>query len=247
MHFVTDKLSERGGRPINEDACDYATVAGRAYCWVLADGLGGHGGGERASRLAVEHVLAAFHQHPTLAPDTLHTCLEAAQHAILTGQHHDLRFSEMRTTVVILLSDGQAALWAHVGDSRLYFLRAGRVIFQTRDHSVPQALADGGEISPKAIRHHEDRNRLLRSLGTETFRPEIASQPVLLEAGDAFLLCSDGFWEYVLETEMEVDLAKSSTATTWLARMKNRLLQRVGPKPDNKHDNYSAIAVLAEK
>jgi serine/threonine protein phosphatase PrpC len=146
----------------------------------------------------------------------------------------------MRTTLVVLASDGQRARWAHVGDSRLYHLRGGRIASQTLDHSVPQALARAGEIRPDEIRCHEDRNRLLRTLGNEDeARPTVLGEPVLLEPDDAFLLCTDGFWEFVTEAEIEVTLAKAATPEDWLTTMATRLLNRADPG----HDNYTAVAV----
>ena len=243
MRFTTAAISSPGGRPYNEDAWSSEQVDANAGCWVVADGLGGHGGGEVASRIAVEQVLAAFRRDATLAPETLQGYLEAAQTAILNGQKTARRLSGMRTTIVILLSDFHAALWSHVGDSRLYHFRAGRVSSQTRDHSVPQALVDAGLIPPEAVRSHEDRNRLLRSLGNvDNLQPTIAEQPLMLEEKDAFLLCTDGFWEYVLETEMETDLAKAQEPEGWLGRMEARLQGRALAW----HDNYSAVAVLVQ-
>jgi len=115
---------------------------------------------------------------------------------------------------------------------------------QTRDHSVPQALVDAGALQPDMIRNHPDRNQLLRSLGSPgPLHPTLLGHPVALAAGDAFLLCSDGFWEYVLEAEMEQELAEASNPQTWLSRMEARLLWRAPAW----HDNYTAIVVLVNE
>jgi len=245
MKFVAEVLSRKGGRRKNEDWCDFALSDG-AGCWAVADGLGGHRGGEVASRLAVEAVLDAFARGPReAAPDTVRTLLRRAQDAVVARQEEDPALASMRTTLTVLVADeetGQAA-WGHVGDSRLYFFRSGAVVEQTRDHSVPWALAEAGDISPDDVRFHEDRDRLLRVLGKgEDFRPETVKRARLVKPGDAFLLCVDGFWEYVTETEMEADLAKSETPGEWLRFMERRLLARAG----EKHDNYTAAGVFAE-
>jgi serine/threonine protein phosphatase PrpC len=100
-------------------------------------------------------------------------------------------------------------------------------------------LCKAGEITPAQIRFHEDRNRLLRSLGNSGFNPTIRENSAPLEPQDAFLLCSDGFWEYVNEREMEADLATAPGPKDWLTSMEARLKARV----KSEHDNYSAIAV----
>ena len=149
--------------------------------------------------------------------------------------------AQMRTTAVIAISDFRSIIWGHIGDSRLYYFRTGRIDSQTRDHSVPQALCNAGEIKPADIRFHEDRNRLLRALGAnERCEPSIGKAPRSLEASDALLLCSDGFWEYVIESEMEDDRRAADNPKEWLRRMETRLVQRAR----GEHDNYSAVAVF---
>src|SRR5690606_19818606 len=128
-----------------------------------------------------------------------------------------------------------------VGDSRLYRFSGGSVAEQTDDHSVPQMLVAAGDIRVEEIRFHEDRNKLLRSLGTaEGFRPALRDRPFSLTPGEVFLLLSDGFWEYITEIAMTAELAKSATPEEWLRRMELRL--RTAASGD--FDNYSAIAVF---
>jgi serine/threonine protein phosphatase PrpC len=240
MSFVTDSLSRIGGRELNEDSYGFLEM-NNAACWVVADGLGGHRGGETASRIAVDAALASFHVTPEFSTAALQRHLEAAQEAVLKAQKDQPTLSTMRTTIVVLLTDSLRVLWAHVGDSRLYCLENGHIVFCTKDHSVVQAMVSAGELSPSQIRHHEDRNRLLRCLGnSETdFRPTILSEARTLYRGTAFLLCTDGFWESVTEPEMEVDFAKGEGIRDWLALMEDRLLERV----TENNDNYTTIAV----
>jgi serine/threonine protein phosphatase PrpC len=244
MNFVTSHLCEQGGRAINQDAWDAQSSPSGTHCWVLADGLGGHGGGEVAARVAVEEAIRAFERTSEFSPKTLRNCIDAAQAAILAQQKGTEALAAMRSTLVLLLADNRAALFAHVGDSRLYHLRTGRIIRQTADHSVPQALVAAGDLRPEGIRHHEDRNRLLRALGEPGDpRPTIESRPCPLLPGDAFLLCTDGFWEYVHETEIEADFAKADDPDSWLVLMHERLRARA----DSGNDNYTAVAVFVEK
>ncbi len=240
MRFDTEILSKPGGRERNEDRCGFVSLD-QAACWILADGLGGHGGGEIASEIAVKSVLEEFQHSPECSRVALLAYMEKAAEALRKQQSQDLRLAQMRTTAVVLVSDFNGALWAHMGDSRLYYLRQGSIAFQTRDDTVPQALCDAGKIGPDEIRFHSDRNRLLRALGNNSeAKPTVEQKPVALLSGDAFLLCSDGFWEYVTETEMEADFASSSTSCEWLARMEQRLLKRVV----DGHDNYSAVGIF---
>ncbi len=195
MIFTTSTLSEPGGRSVNQDCTGYKILPEFAF-WVLADGLWGHQGEELASKIAVEHVLSSFEARPKMTGAALTEHLEAAQSAIVARLEKDYRISGMKTTIVVLVSDGRSALWAHVGDSRLYHFRKGVIISQTKDHSVPQALANAGDILSEEIRFHEDRDRLLRSLGKKgDLRPAFNDAPVTLKSKDIFMLCTDGFWE----------------------------------------------------
>jgi serine/threonine protein phosphatase PrpC len=227
------------GRPENQD-CAGSQQANGLACWVLADGLGGHRGGSTAARIAVDTVLRAFADSPACRPDTVRSYLEAADAAICDGRRATPELRGMRSTAVVLVAGPGEAVWGHVGDTRLYHFRDGRLAAQTSDHSVPQALVGHGEIAPAGIRFHEDRGRLLRSLGTgESLRPTIVDAPRPLSPGDAFLLCTDGFWEYVLEDQMEKELGAAASARDWLDRM-CRILPAA---PDPDRDNYSATAI----
>lgn len=239
--FKTAILTHPGGRPGNEDFAECYQAPGGESCWLVADGLGGHYGGEVASQTAVKSFLASFADNPGPAsPDSLGRHLQAAHAAVVEQRRQEPVLDPMRTTFVALVSNGLSACWGHVGDSRLYCFRGGRLAARTKDHSVPQAMADAGEISPEDICHHEDRNRLLRDLGGDkSLRPTMAP-PVNLQAGDVFLLCTDGFWESVSETAMEADLAKSASPEQWLRHMHFRVIQNA---PKNQ-DNYTAIAVF---
>nr|VFJ57967.1 MAG: Serine/threonine protein phosphatase PrpC [Candidatus Kentron sp. DK] len=246
-------ITSRGGRAHNEDHYGLSELGSGfndgSGCWVVADGLGGHSGGETASRIAVSNLLAHFKEKAGqrrfgIEEEALGAALKDTQSVIMARKEREPRFSQMYTTVVLLVTDGVMARWAHVGDSRLYYFHRGKIASQTEDHSVSYMLYRAGEIDRQQIRTHEDRNRLLRSLGArKSFQPEIAAEPVVLQPSDAFLLCTDGFWEYVLEKEMEADLAASETAEDWAKKMEHRVLARVRAKSHREHDNYTAITV----
>ncbi len=232
-------LSKAGGRKHNEDYCSYLEKSGYG-CYILADGLGGHRGGAYASRIIVESVLEAFSANPGFTRELLKNYLENARNSFLDAQNQDGSLKNMKATVVIVLSDFQKGYWAHIGDSRLYFFREGKLQAQTSDHSVPGHMFKIGDISYEQIRFHEDRNRLTRAFdGGEISRFEFATKAASLNGGDAILLCTDGFWEYVLEKEMQSDLVRANNPETWLIMMEKRLLSRA----EKGHDNYSAVAI----
>jgi serine/threonine protein phosphatase PrpC len=235
--MTLSSISSAGARTENEDSLG-AEAGQNAWFAIVCDGLGGHGGGDRASRGAVDAALASFSANPALAENALKDHLAAAQARVREVQQATPEIGSMRTTAVAILSDGSTAFWGHAGDSRLYHFRNGRILSQTSDHSVPQSLAAAGEIEPAAIRFHEDRNRVLRALGTPGELKPTYSGPVAIGAGDAFLLCTDGFWEWVLEEEMQASLTGDPAA--WLNAMEQRLVA----KATGEYDNYSALAIV---
>jgi serine/threonine protein phosphatase PrpC len=212
-------------------------------CWVVADGLGGHGGGDVASKVAVDTVMETYQNQPEFSAGQLGKMLTLAHQAILLGQQGNDRLSAMRSTVVVLMVQGEQAWWAHVGDSRLYYFAHGLIVQQTKDNSVPQVMVDAGRISADAIRHHEDRNRLTRCLGTNgKLRTTVLEQAVAVNPRAAFLLCTDGFWEFVTESDIQATLATSATPTAWLSAMEHVLLSGA---PAN-HDNHTATAIFGQ-
>ena len=239
MKFDTATLSQTGGRRSNQDSFGFEANQA-AGCWVVADGLGGHAGGETASRMAVDEVLAAFRQKPDVSPSFIENCLQTAHQAIQLKAAAAYELASMRTTLVVLTCTGNSAVWGHVGDSRLYWFRRGKIVHQTKDHSVPQMLVDAGKLDPLKLRGHEDQNRLTRALGqTGSLKTSVLSEPIVLQPGDAALLCSDGIWTYVLEPELEADWEKAASAAEYLSLLERRVLERA----ESEHDNYTAIAV----
>jgi serine/threonine protein phosphatase PrpC len=234
-------LSKAGDRNINEDYVGNSQKDGKQL-FCLADGLGGHGKGEVASELVVTHALAAFAAGDS--ENLLSACFAQAQERLLAEQIKENAKNEMKTTLALLLIQEDRASWGHVGDSRVYLFRKHKVLTRTLDHSVPQMLVATGEIKEKDIRFHEDRNRLIRVMGMEWNVPRYElSAETPLQAGDALLLCSDGFWEWLDEKEMSKSLKKAPTPDAWLGEMEMAVLTNGRGK---NMDNYSAIAVLVK-
>lgn len=244
MRIKTSLLSSIGGRNKNDDYAGYDYEEGSSGIWVVADGLGGHMDGNVASRLAVESSLEYFRGNNKLTEDNIDKIIRNANIDIINAQGKNKLSGGMRTTIVSLFTDSDQALWAHVGDSRLYYFKQGQLNFQTKDHSVSQMAVSAGEISPDQIRFHEDRNKLLRVLGNEPeLKIEVLKEPVKLESGDAFLLCTDGFWEMIYETEMEIDLCKANTPDEWIRYMIGRLYKRVS----GENDNFTVMGLFVEE
>lgn len=234
-------LSRKGGRSRNEDACGHWTSEA-GCCWVVSDGAGGHGGGDVAARTTVRYILSRFAAAPEVSPAALNRLLAEANGAVVAEQQTSPDLHDMRATGAVLLIERQAgiALWGHLGDTRIYLLRQGRVLVQTRDHSVMQSMVEAGYGDVASLRRHPGRNMLLYALGsTEDFHPDITPSPLALEHGDVFLLCSDGFWDYLDEADMLRTLHASASAEAWLAAMEAVLLERAVPG----HDNYTAVGV----
>jgi PPM family protein phosphatase len=191
------ELSLQGGRDSNQDRICVA-VAEEAALLIACDGMGGHADGERAAEIAQETVVERFWQttQPLLDPlGFLHLALGAA-HANVVGLAPRLPIEmRPRATCAVCVVQQTSAYWAHVGDSRVYHLRAGRVLERTRDHSHVELLMREGVISAGQMQNHPMRNFVESCLGGEPLLPEMALNPRRsLSQGDLLLVCTDGFW-----------------------------------------------------
>lgn len=233
-------FTDRGGREVNEDSARVFEKDGKK-CLVLCDGLGGHGKGEVASALVVEAVGQIFNSAQKIDEDFLRSAFQLSQEALIDEQIRQDAKTDMKTTAVAMYIDGNKVQWGHVGDSRLYAFAKNKVKLRTLDHSVPQMLVFAREIKEKQIRNHPDRNRLLRVMGIEWEKPmyELAEQ-TQLEKYQAFLLCSDGFWELIDEKQMCKLLKNSSTVEKWMQAMVEVIKQNGIGK---NMDNYTATAM----
>ena len=233
-------FTDRGGREVNEDSVRVFEKDGKK-CLVLCDGLGGHGKGEVASALVVEAFGQIFNSAQRIDEDFLRSAFQLSQEALIDEQIRQNAKTDMKTTAVAMYIDGDKVQWGHVGDSRLYAFAKNKVKLRTFDHSVPQMLVFAREIKEKQIRNHPDRNRLLRVMGIEWEKPmyELAEQ-TQLEKYQAFLLCSDGFWELIDEKQMCKLLKSSSTVEEWMQAMVEVIRQNGIGK---NMDNYTAIAL----
>lgn len=236
MRFATALCREQGGRKENEDSLlELRRAEKDAFVLVGADGLGGHGNGLLASQTAVKAIGEGFIQQPCLEAEYLTELFQRANQEILSMQSPT---NQMRSTAAALFYHRGRLAAGYIGDTRIYRFRGGKILYQSKDHSVPQMEVDAGEITPEEIRFHPDRNRLFRALGEESCRPTITllgrARPK-----DAFLICTDGFWEHVEEGVMLGELKSSKTPQEWLEGMKTKICGKASPSMDN----YSAAAL----
>lgn len=233
----TAVCTDAGGREGNEDSVQIVEKDGKV-CAVVADGLGGHGGGEKASAL----VTAEFSENwnGMISPEILTKLITQAHRKIKEQQTPDC---PMKSTVVVLSLEPGHIAWAHAGDSRLYHFYNGRLVFQTKDHSSSQIAVELGDITTEEIRFHEDRNKVFRALGQSGAVTVDARDLELAEGEHAWLLCTDGFWEYVLEKEMEQALQDAASPQEWLEKMQGFLRNRLAERAQTENDNNTAAAV----
>lgn len=235
-------ISETGEKETNEDAVKvFVNQPLSTYGFVLADGLGGHGNGDIASNFVVDCAGAVIENTDSFEGEFLSNCFETAQNMLMEEKEIKGLFS-IKTTMVMLLITDAYAQWGHIGDSRLYHFRGGKKLSRTIDHSVPQMLAISGKIKEKDIRHHPDRCKLLNAMGAEWMAPayEIDQRKMKVKKGDSFLLCSDGFWEWIEEKMILKILSQEETAYDALQVMTAEVMNNGKGKG---MDNYSAILV----
>lgn len=234
-------ITDKGQRDHNEDAIgvfSHGVING----FVVCDGLGGHGMGEVASSITVDLFGEDVNACNAIDRAFYEQFFEKAQDKLLSEQKARNVPNKMKTTVAALLIDEEHAQIAHIGDSRVYvFNNSSSIVFRTSDHSVPEALRRAGMISESEIRHHSDRNKLLKVLGASDGEAVGSiSDEIDLDKVKAFLLCSDGFWEYISEEKMCEFLYESQSPSEWIDSMMKEVIKN---GETHNMDNYSAIAV----
>ena len=191
-------------RGVNQDSLGECGDAARGlHLLVIADGMGGHRGGEVASRIAIDCIGRIFWEHGDRPPaEILRLAFETANREIFAASIADAELAGMGTTGVALLFCSRTEAWvAHVGDSRAYRLRSGELTPLTADHSLVGELVRRGHLSREEARVHPQSNEILRAIGTQA-RIEIELSRLEVQPGDRYLLCSDGLSCMLPESEL---------------------------------------------
>jgi serine/threonine protein phosphatase PrpC len=247
MYIEVASRSEVGARSYNEDDLRHGRSGSQVHA-VLSDGAGGHSHGAIASDLVVRSMALSLQRigdwPQAQASQVLAQAVLQAQDTLNAGQEGLKAHQRMHATVVALWLDAQArqAVWAHVGDSRLYRVRQGVAEQLTQDDSVVQQMVNAGFITPEDARHHPRKNQLLAAMGSEEpLQVHTPGPPQPLEEGDAYLLCCDGWWDSLSPNDIARMLEASGSPQAWLDRMAAHIELAQVPN----QDNFSAIALWA--
>ncbi|HEY2627528.1 MAG TPA: protein phosphatase 2C domain-containing protein [Usitatibacter sp.] len=244
MRFTIFQDSRVGDREGNEDRVGYS-YSRDVLLMTVADGMGGHLGGEVAAEIAVAEITRRF-QHEARNKlkkpfDFLVSAIQSAHRAIVSHAVEQNLLECPRTTIVACIVQNGSAYWAHAGDSRLYLLRRGEVTARTQDHSRVQMMIDAGEITADAAARHPERNKIFSCLGG-VVPPQIASgREIPLETGDTILLASDGFWGQIPGNMVGTMLRKQA-----VVELMPGLLEEAQRRARGESDNISVSAMTWE-
>ncbi|MBP3634462.1 MAG: protein phosphatase 2C domain-containing protein [Oscillospiraceae bacterium] len=232
-------VTNAGGRKYNED-CVEVLVEDTRWCCILADGLGGMGGGADAAQIVTQTLKECF-DSGFMTSQTLQECCQRAHQAVQQKKKTLGKHGSLFSTVVLVYGTEKKMHWIYCGDSRFYLFCNDAICHRTKDHSVPQMLASCGEIREEEIRCHPDRNRLLACLGTEDEQAKLSAVGEMdIQSGLVGLLCSDGFWEPVSEVQMLQEHCRAKSVQQWI----RALVKLVRKQPKDEHmDNFSAIGI----
>ena len=241
MQFSIYQESRRGARRSNQDRLAYC-YSKNALLMLVADGMGGHLHGEIAAQTAVQFITQTFRREakPALSNPAqfLRRSMSGAHQAIIARAARSGLPEAPRTTCVACVVQDGAACWAHAGDSRLYHIRDGRILAQTKDHTRVQQLVDQGRIREEAVAAHPERNQVFSCLGSARTPQVDLSEAVELRASDILMLCSDGLWSPLSSKTISSAVLKSG-----IMRAVPELLDEAERRAGRECDNLSVIAV----
>jgi protein phosphatase len=245
MQLEFFQLTNPGDREVNQDYMGHIVEDDYAL-FVVADGLGGHHAGEKASQFFCQGMLnCASWYVKEIAENPTHVFSAWIDDAIsemkfLFGT--DRLATKAHTTCAILYLDDNMAMTAHCGDSRVYRMNPKEILWRTRDHSVPQDLLDSGVITDEELAHHPEQNHLTRSINICKPHPVDVKLFPAIEQDETFLLCSDGFWAHIKPEEL-IQIADLKSDVDQL----NRLAMLSVYRANGNSDNLTVISVRCLK
>lgn len=241
VRYTAAAVTDRGRkRPSNEDAYGFSVESG---VYVVCDGMGGAAAGEIASTIAVDEFLRLLTSrkpaNQTLQPDAAQDAISAANDAIFSRAQRNQRLNGMGTTLVALAAREQHVWVLNIGDSRCYRLRGRKLEQLTRDHSLVEEQVRLGRMTPREALHSPLKNVITRALGTQ---PQVTPDVFEFEAeaGDLFLLCSDGLTRELSDETIQGLLSRDLPLET----LSTQLVEAA--KKAGGHDNITCVLVRAE-
>jgi serine/threonine protein phosphatase PrpC len=237
LHIEHADLSLLGNREENQDRVAVAIGDGAALLAVV-DGMGGHADGANAAEAAIRSMVGDFWEtrRPIFDPEGfLHLAIGRAHEAVVALGRDLPPEIRPRATCAVCLLQGSSAFWVHVGDSRIYQLRAGAVVARTRDHSHVELLLRAGRITEQQAQDHPMRNYVECCIGGDPMLPEMSlSGRNALRSGDVVLLCSDGFWSGLTDVQIgSLSQDPERSLRDSLSRLGERALLATTPFADN--------------
>jgi serine/threonine protein phosphatase PrpC len=235
VRFSIYQESRKGGRLVNQDRMGYLYTR-KSLLMMVADGMGGHARGEVAAETTLQTMAAVYQRdaRPVLADPAafLEQVIQAAHRELHRYRAENHLPEAPRTTVVACVVQDGVATWAHVGDSRLYLLRAGRIAHRTFDHSRVHDLVAAGLLRPEDVKDHPERNRIHNCIGAFVAPRVELARTVALRPGDTLLLCTDGMWSALSDADITAVFARA-TVMRAVPELMDKALAASGLDPDN--------------
>ena len=231
--FITEFLSEAGTKAENNDYFGYVLLDNYAI-WAAADGFDEEEGAKVAARIAVESAIEYFMLRPRFNYDVIKEMMDYANLKVKEKQEETQKYSLMHTSLLIIISNYNSILYGNIGNTRVYHIRGGYIISQSRDDTIAQLLVDEEALNISDMRFHRQRNDLLQAIGDfGKIKPNIIKKPVELMEKDVFCLTTVGFWENIDEHDMENDLSRFEDKKQWLNSLEKRILASLRDNIEN--------------
>ncbi len=234
------QLTTVGDRTINQD-CTAQKVSSKYGLFVVADGLGGHHAGEKASKFFCQGLIRQADKYHRMLKNPRQNTLKSIFAQWISAAVYEMKklfvgdeeAVNAHTTCVILYLDDDFSASIHCGDSRIYRLDEKQVLWRTKDHSLIQKQLDEGVISEREMGLHPDQHQLIRSINIKHSNPqvEVHIYPPI-KPGETFLLCTDGFWEFIKENDL-LELSAQMSGKKELKKIARMMHLRAKGNSDN--------------